>query len=202
MNTLQTLTGILGLSFVSGVNLYATILTVGLGIHFGWIHGLPNDLNILANPIVLTVAGIFYAAEFIADKVPFFTPIWDAVHTVIRPLGAAALALGAASDMNPLMKILAMIIGGSVALSTHSTKMGYRLLAHASPEPVSDSIFSMAEDAGVVGLVLLVYKHPETALVVIIGLLIVMVIVLYYAARMLRALFQRISGRVASWFAV
>ena len=196
MNTLQTLSGILGLSFVSGVNLYATILTVGLGIHYGWIHGLPDDLNILANPIVLTVAGLFYAAEFIADKVPFFTPIWDAIHTIIRPLGAAALALGAASDMNPLMKMLAMIVGGSVALSTHSTKMGMRIAAHAVPEPATHSAISVAEDVGVVGLTALTTIHPLVALPVIIALLFGVFFLMRTACRALAAA----ARRVGRWF--
>jgi len=196
MGTLQTLSGILGLSFVSGVNLYATILTVGLGLHYGWIHGLPDDLNILGHPVVLVIAGIFYAAEFIADKVPFFTPIWDAVHTVIRPLGAAALALGAASDMNPLMKTIAVIVGGSVALSTHSTKMGMRLAAHAVPEPATHSAISIAEDVGVVGLAALTTTHPLIALPVILLLMAGMLFLIRMAFRALGSMFRRI----ARWF--
>jgi hypothetical protein len=187
MGTLQTLSGILGLSFVSGVNLYATILTVGLGLRYGWIHGLPDDLNILSHPAVLIVAGVFYAAEFIADKVPFFTPIWDTVHTVIRPLGAAALAFGAASDMNPLMKVVAVLVGGSVALSTHSTKMGMRLAAHAVPEPVTHSAISIAEDVGVVSLAALAMTHPLVALPVTLALLVAVFFLIRMVFRALRA---------------
>ena len=196
MGSLQTLSGILGLSFVSGVNLYATILTVGLGLRYGWIHGLPDELNILAHPIVLIVAGVFYAAEFIADKVPFFTPIWDAVHTVIRPLGAAALALGAASDMSPMMKIVATLVGGSVALGTHSTKMGVRLMAHAVPEPVTHSVISIAEDVGVVSLAALAMTHPMIALPIVVVLLIVVVFLLRMVFRALTAA----ARRAARWF--
>ena len=195
MGSLQTLSGILGLSFVSGVNLYATILTVGLGLRYGWIHGLPDDLNILAHPVVLAVAGLFYAAEFIADKVPFFTPIWDAVHTVIRPLGAAALALGAASDMSPLMKIVATLVGGSVALSTHSTKMGVRLMAHSVPEPITHSVISIAEDVGVVSLAALAMTHPMIALPIVVVLLIVVFFLLRMAFRALAAA----GRRAARW---
>ena len=196
MGTLQTLSGILGLSFVSGVNLYATILTVGLGLRYGWIHGLPDDLNILAHPAVLMIAGVFYAAEFVADKVPFFTPFWDAVHTMIRPLGAAALALGAAADMSPLMKVVAVIVGGSVALSTHSTKMGVRLMAHAVPEPATHSAISIAEDVGVVSLAALAMTHPLIALPVFLVLLIGVFFVLRMAFRALAAA----ARRVGRWF--
>ena len=83
---LETLSSILGLSFVSGINLYAAVLTVGLGIRFGWLLGLPQEMQVLANPLVLTLAAAMYLAEFVADKVPFFTPIWDGIHTFIRPL--------------------------------------------------------------------------------------------------------------------
>ena len=198
MGSLQTLSGILGLSFVSGVNLYATILTVGLGLRYGWIHGLPDDLNILAHPVVLMVAGVCYAVEFIADKVPFFTPVWDAVHTVIRPLGAAALALGAASDMSPLMKVIAVLVGGSVALSTHSTKMGVRLMAHTVPEPVTHSAISIAEDVGVVALTTLAMTHPLIALPVFLGLLVAVFFLLRMAFRALAGA----ARRVGSWFSL
>ena len=196
MGTLQTLSGILGLSFVSGVNLYATILTVGLGLHYGWIHGLPDDLNILGHPLVLIIAGVFYAAEFVADKVPFFTPVWDAVHTIIRPLGAAALALGASSDMSPLMQIIAVLVGGSVALSTHSTKMGMRLAAHAVPEPATHSAISIAEDVGVFGLTALTMTHPLIALPVILLLMVGM----FFLLRMAFKALARAARRVVRWF--
>ena len=196
MGTLQTLSGILGLSFVSGVNLYATILTVGLGLRYGWIHGLPDDLNILSHPAVLIVAGVFYAAEFVADKVPFFTPIWDAVHTVIRPLGAAAIALGAASDLHPLMKVIAVLVGGSVALSTHSTKMGVRLMAHAVPEPVTHSAISVAEDVGVVSLAALAMTHPIVALPVFL----LRLIGVFFLFRMAFRALAGVARRAGRWF--
>lgn len=196
MGTLQTLSGILGVSFVAGVNLYATLLTVGLGLRYGWIQGLPDDLNILAHPAVLIVAGVLYTAEFIADKVPFFTPIWDTIHTVIRPLGAAALALGAAADMSPLMKAIAVLAGGSVALSTHSTKMGVRLMAHTVPEPATHSAISIAEDVGVVGLAALAMTHPLIALPVFLALLMVVFFLLRMAFRVLSAA----ARRAVNWF--
>ena len=200
MNPIPILSSVLGLAFASGVNLYAAVLVVGLGIRFGLISGLPGDLNTLANPIVLGVAGTMYFLEFFADKIPYVSVAWDSIHTFIRPVGGAALALASTAKLSPEMQALAMLAGGSVALGTHSTKMGYRLLAHASPEPVTDSVFSMAEDFGVVGLVLLTYKHPAVALAVIGALLAGMAIALPYLIRIIKLAFQGITGRIASWF--
>ena len=200
MGSLQTLAGILGMSVVSGINLYATILTVGLAIRYGWVTGLPQDLQVLANPVVLTAAGVMYAAEFIADKVPFITPIWDAIHTVIRPLGAGLLALGAAGNLDPAVQVLAALAGGSIALGAHSTKMGVRLAAHATPEPVSHSLISLAEDAGVVGLLILVWQHPLIAIPVIVALLGLFAWLLVVVVRGVRSLLRNALGRLRAAF--
>lgn len=200
MSAVQTLSSILGLSLASGVNLYAAVLVVGLGVRYGWISGLPAELHALAHPIVLIVAGVMYGLEFFADKIPFVSVAWDAIHTVIRPLGGAALALASASDMNPTMQVIAALAGGSLALGTHSTKMGYRLLGHATPEPVSNSIFSLAEDFGVVGLVLLVYKHPYIALGVVAGLLVAMALIAPVLFRTIVFLLSGLGGRFKSLF--
>jgi len=167
MGPLQTLAAILGLATVSGVNLYLTVLLVGLGQRFAWIHGLPTELAILSHPLVLGVAGVLYLLEFFADKVPFVTPIWDGLHTFIRPVGGALLALGAAAELHPLAKVLALLAGGTIALSTHGGKMGVRLLAHTSPEPASHSALSLAEDLGVAALLAMAYSQPAIALPVL-----------------------------------
>lgn len=174
MTTLNALSGVLGIALASGVNLYAAVLTLGLGLRYGWISGLPNELAVLQHPAVLIAAGVLYAAEFIADKVPFFTPIWDAVHTLIRPVGGALLALGAAAELHPLLQAAAVLFAGSVALGTHSSKMGIRLLAHSVPEPGTHSAISLAEDLGVIGLLLLAYNYPHIAIPVSLALLALM----------------------------
>lgn len=202
MNSIQTLSSILGLSFASGVNLYAAVLVVGLGTRYGWLSGLPSELQVLAHPLVLTIAGVLYFLEFFADKIPFVSVVWDSVHTFIRPLGGAALALASASGMSPFAQVLAMLAGGSIALGTHSTKLGYRLLAHASPEPVSNSIFSLAEDFGVVGLVLLVYKHPVAAIAVVLALLIAIALVAPFLIRAMTFLLRGFTARLTSLFGV
>lgn len=196
---LETLSSILGLSFVSGINLYAAVLTVGLGIRLGWLTGLPHGMEVLANPIVLILAGAMYLAEFVADKVPFFTPIWDGIHTFIRPLGAAILAMEAAGKLSPTAQVLAALAGGSIALGTHSTKAAARLIAHASPDPASHSAMSVAEDFGVVALLALTYKHPEIAVPLISALIIGVLVLLPVLLRVLRFTRRGVGGRVASW---
>jgi hypothetical protein len=174
MAPLPTLAGVLGLAVTSGINLYLSVLVTGLALRFHWVSGLPKELDLLAHPAVLTVAGLLYLLEFLADKVPFLTPVWDAVHTAIRPVGGALLALGAAGDLHPLARSLALLAGGTLALGTHGTKMGLRLAAHAAPEPGTHAALSVAEDLGVVGLLVLVYTHPKVALAVLAALLLLM----------------------------
>lgn len=200
MKSVEALSAIIGIAMVSGVNLYAAILTLGLGLRYGWISGLPPELAIVGHPAVLVAAGVFYLAEFVADKIPFFTPIWDGVHTVIRPIGAAMLAFGAASEMAPLAQVAAVLFAGSIALGTHSTKMGVRILAHAAPEPAAHSLLSVAEDIGVVALLLLAYQHPYIALPVLGALLAAMIAVLPLLLRILRFVVACALGRLFSFW--
>jgi hypothetical protein len=194
MNSAGIVASVLGLAVAAGLNLYAAVLTVGLGIRFGWLSGLPNELNILANTWVLGLAAAFYVAEFIADKVPFVTPVWDAIHTFIRPLGGALLAVGAAGEMDPAVKVAAGLVGGTLALGTHSTKMGVRLAAHAVPEPMTHSAISVAEDFSVVGLLLLAYTYPWVAMALVVILVVAMIILLPLLFRAVKALAARLFG--------
>ena len=198
MGQLQTLAAILGLSTVSGINLYLTVLLVGAGQRYGWIHGLPPDLAILSHPVVLGVAAILFLLEFLADKVPFITPIWDGLHTFIRPVGGALLALGAASELHPVAKVLALLAGGTIALGTHGSKMGVRLLAHTAPEPASHSALSVAEDVGVVGLLALAYSHPAIALPVLGVLLVATALLLPLLMRALAFVLTGFRGALRS----
>ena len=200
MGPIQTLAAILGLSTVSGVNLYLTVLLVGLGQRFAWIHGLPPDLAILSHPLVLLLAGSLFLMEFVADKVPFVTPIWDGIHTFIRPVGGALLALGAAADLHPLAKVLAMLAGGTIALSTHGGKMGVRLLAHTTPEPASHSALSVAEDVGVVALLALAYSHPAIALPVLAAILLATAFLLPLLLRAVVMVLHGFRGALCSLF--
>jgi len=192
MKTPEVIATVLGLAVASGLNLYAAVLTVGLGVRLGWLQGLPPELNILANPWILGLAGALYALEFIADKIPFVTPIWDAVHTFVRPLGGALLAVGATGQMNPMVQAAAGLIGGTVALGTHSTKMGVRLAAHAVPEPVTHSLISVSEDFSAIGLLLLAYHYPLVALGLLGVLIVTMILLIPFLYRVLKAMASRL----------
>lgn len=202
MDNWAILSNVLGLAIGAGVNLYAAVLVTGLGIRYGWLQDMPGDLAMLAHPAVLIVAGVMYLAEFAADKIPFFTPIWDAIHTFIRPVGGALLALSATANMDPMVKTLAMLGAGTLALGTHSSKMGFRLLAHATPEPAAHSLISVAEDFGVVMLLALAYQYPWVALPVLLAIVAAILAFVPFLVRILRFLLAGFSGRVASWFSI
>jgi hypothetical protein len=199
MGSLETWISLLGLPIASGINLYATILVLGLGQCFGWLTGLPQELEVLANPIVLGLAGVLYTIEFFADKIPYLDSLWDGLHTFIRPAGAAYLALQAAAEYGPEARLLAMLVGAALGLGAHSTKAGARLLVNTSPEPVSNSIVSVAEDFGVVGLLALMYTYPWAALGVVLALIALMAVITPLLFRMIRFLLAGVAGVVASW---
>lgn len=199
MAPIPSLAGILGLSVVSGVNLYLSILAVGLAERFHWVAGLPPDLQILGHPVVLITAGLLCLIEFFADKIPFVTVVWDGLHTFIRPVGGALLALGAAGRLDPTVQVLAMLAGGTIALGTHGTKMGVRMLAHSTPEPAAHSLISLAEDAGVIGLLALVYTHPYVAIPVLAAILLAILLLLPVLFRVLAFLLAGFKGLLMAW---
>ncbi len=200
MGGLETLISTLGLSFASGINLYATVLVVGLAQRFNWFPFLPEELAVLGDPIVLGIAGVLYALEFFADKIPFVSTVWDGFHTFVRPLGAAALALGAAEQAGPVWQVAAFLIGGAVALGSHSTKASARVLAHTAPEPTTHSVISIAEDVGVVGLLALVYTYPWAALAVLSVLLVAMAFVTPLLIRTIRFVLRTFFGALGALF--
>lgn len=200
MNALQSLAAILGLGFASGVNLYLGALVTGLAIRFHLVTNLPPELGILAHPVVLIAAGLLFALEFFADKIPVVASIWDAVHTFIRPVGGALLALGAAGHLAPSTQVLAALAGGTLALGTHSAKMGIRLAAHVTPEPATFTAISTAEDVGVTGLLVLAYTHPVPALIILAILILAIILLLPRLARILAFLLRALGGRLRSWF--
>jgi len=195
-----TLASVLGLSFAAGVNLYLSVLAIGLAIRFGWITNVPEEMEVLSHPAILGLAGFMYMAEFVADKAPFFTPIWDAIHTVIRPVGGALLAMQVSAGLNPVLQAAATLLGGAVALGSHSGKAGFRLLAHTNPEPASHSAISFAEDIGVLSLVGLAYSYPVVAIAIVALLLFAVALFTPILWRVLRFLASGISGRIRCWF--
>jgi len=162
MDVLQQLAMALGLSTLAGINLYLTVFVTGLAINQQWIALAPQyeALAVLGHPLVIVLAGVFYFVEFFADKVPWVDSAWDAVHTAIRPIGAALLSIQVLGEPTGLMMVVAGLLGGSVALTTHSAKSATRLLVNTSPEPFSNIAVSTAEDLAVIGGLSLLYLNP------------------------------------------
>jgi hypothetical protein len=165
METLQLLGTAMGLGAVAGINLYATVFAVGFGVATGMIHLSPHlqGLAVLGHPLVLIVAGTLYVVEFFADKIPWVDSAWDALHTFIRPLGAACLGAAALGSVDPALEVAAFLLAGGVALATHTTKAGVRLVTNGSPEPFSNIFLSLAEDVVAVAGVWLALAHPVLA---------------------------------------
>ncbi len=191
---LQTLGFTLGASFASGLNLYATVSMLGLLQRFNVIQ-LPPSLQILSNPIVLTVAITLFVVEFVADKVPYFDSIWHAVHTFIRPPAAALLAYGAFAEVPESWRIAAAMLAGSVALTSHGAKASARAAANASPEPFSNSILSLGEDALAVSLTWMATKHPLITIAIVTLLVALCVFLAFRLFRFLAKVLRRIIGR-------
>jgi hypothetical protein len=191
MNPVETLGLALGAGFSSGLNLYATIATLGLLQRFGVIH-LPEQLQVLAHPWVLGIAVALYIIEFLADKIPFVDTVWDAIHTVIRPPAAALLAYGAAGAAPPEWRWGAALLAGGVALTSHGTKASARAAANASPEPFSNWTLSFGEDVLAVSLTWLATVHPMASIVVVTLLIVLAVFVLFHLFKFLRRALQKL----------
>jgi Domain of unknown function (DUF4126) len=183
MNPIQTLSLVLGAGFSSGLNLYATVATLGLLQRFGVIH-LPAQLQILSHPIVLGVAVALYVVEFLADKIPYVDSIWQAVHTFIRPPAAAPEA----------WRWAAALLAGSIALTSHGTKASARAAANMSPEPLSNWALSFGEDMLAVWLTWFATAHPRIAVVVVIILVAISLYLLYHLFRFLRRTLQKLAA--------
>lgn len=187
MDTIELIGSTMGLGFLAGVRLYATILTLGLAIRFGWFHPGPMaaQLRILAEPMVLIAASVACAIEFFADKVAWVDSIWDSFHAFIRPIGAVAVSAAVLGSFDPVLKVTLIILCGGVALASHSSKAATRLLVNHSPEPFSNVAISLAEDALVPFGVWLSLRHPRIVLALVLTFLVVF---LWAAPKVFRAI--------------
>ena len=156
----------LGLACLAGINLYLTVFVTGLAINQHWIVLSPNyqSLEVLGHPWIITIAGILYFLEFFADKIPWIDTAWDAVHTVIRPIGGALLAIQVLGHSTPTFDVLVVLLAGTTSLVAHTAKASSRLVANASPEPFSNIGLSILEDVGVFGGLALIHYNPILAL--------------------------------------
>lgn len=158
-------------AFASGLNVYATIAVLGLCSHYGLV-ALPEQFRALDHPFVIGAALVMYVLEFVVDKIPWLDSIWDAVHTVIRPIGGAFVAVAALGQASPTATAIAALLGGSVAMTTHLTKAGTRAAANMSPEPFTNWILSVTEDVLAIGLTYAAIRHPNIALAIALVLLV------------------------------
>jgi Domain of unknown function (DUF4126) len=186
MERLHLLSVALGLAALAGLNLYLTVFATGLAVHYHWITlGTQyQSLAVLGDPLVLVISGTLFGLEFFADKIPWIDSIWDAVHTVIRPIGAVLLAIQVLGHPSPAFTVIVALLAGTTALAAHTAKATTRLVTNTSPEPFSNIGLSLGEDAAVIGGLALIYHHPLLALAIIAG---VLGIFFYFAPRLLRA---------------
>ena len=187
METLKLLSVGLGLAALAGINLYLTVFVTGLAIQQHWVvlSSQFQPLDVLANPAIIAISGALFFLQFFADKVPWVDSLWDSVHTVIRPIGGAFLAVHTLGHTSQAMEVIAALLGGGIALTTHTAKAGARLIANTSPEPFSNIGLSLGEDAAVIGGLALIHLHPFIAFVVFI---LALAAIYYFAPKLARGI--------------
>jgi hypothetical protein len=190
MEMLVSLGRTLGFSLTSGVNLYATVALLGLAARYDWV-ALPPQYDVFGNEWVIGLALALYAVEFIADKIPWVDTVWDTVHTFVRPVGGALVAMGTVGSASPTFEIVMGLLGGAVAAGSHFTKASTRVAANASPEPFSNWALSFFEDLFVLGLGMLALKYPLAAFVVTLAIVLTIVLAVRWIVRKLRGIRMR-----------
>jgi hypothetical protein len=191
MNPIETLGMALGAGFSSGLNLYATVATLGLLERFGVIH-LPQSLHALAHPAVLSIAVVLYIVEFFADKIPYLDTAWDAIHTFIRPPAAAFLAYAAAGAAPAEWRWAAALLAGGVALTSHGTKASARAAVNTVPEPFSNAALSFGEDVLAVWLTWMAAAHPLATTIIVVALVALSAFLLFHLFRFARRALQKL----------
>ena len=194
----QTITLTMGVAWASGINLYGTLLALGIMSNTGYVE-LPADLQIIGDPLVIAAAGLMYAVEFFADKVPGVDTGWDTLHTFVRIPAGALLAAGMIGDVTPAAELAAAIVGGSIAAGTHFTKAGSRVMINTSPEPVTNWTASLLEDIAVFVGIWAAIEHPY----VFIALLAVFILLMIWLLpklwrgikRILQFFIERFNGK-------
>ncbi len=191
----QTLALALGAGWASGINLYATILVLGLLGATGSLE-LPAGLEILTDPMVLFAAGLMYLVEFVTDKVPGVDTAWDSLHTFVRIPAGAMLAAGAVGELGPGADLAAAILGGGLAAASHAAKSGTRVLINTSPEPFTNWAASVTEDVGVIAGLLVALNHP----LIFLGLLALFLLLLVWLLPKIWRGIKRVFRFVARFF--
>jgi hypothetical protein len=183
-------------SFAAGLNVYATVLTLGVLARLHWVE-LPGGLEALQHWWVIVTSGVLFAAEFVADKIPGLDLIWNALHTFIRIPVAALLAFQASSHLSPALQLLATATGAGIALAAHGSKTAVRAAVTPSPEPVSNIALSTGEDVAAIGLSWLVTVHPWLAAATAAVLLVFAVAAARWVVRMIRGMLRKTQTALA-----
>jgi hypothetical protein len=181
------------ISLLSGWRIYLCVFATGLAMRTGWIE-LPqhlSGLDALANPWVIGISAVGLLAEFFADKIAWLDTIWDGVHSFVRPVGGALLAMAIVDPQDPAWQVASLLLGGSAALLSHGAKMGTRVVVNASPEPFSNIVVSSGEDIATGGLLLLVLANPIAAVAVAICLSLAAIALIVTLRRWIRRLRPR-----------
>jgi hypothetical protein len=190
MELLGSMGRTMGFSFAAGINLYATVAILGLASRYGWV-SLPPQYQVFDNSWIIGTALVLYVIEFVADKIPWVDSIWDGVHTVIRPIGGAAIAVATLGEESAATETIVALLGGALAASTHFSKAGTRAMANASPEPFSNWFLSIGEDVFVVSLGFLALKYPAAAAIVVFVCLALILALSVWMVRAIRRRFAR-----------
>ena len=193
---ISTIAIAMGASWVSGINLYATVATLGLLSRFAHLP-LPGELGVLTSWWVIGVAVVLYVIEFVADKVPYVDSTWDVIHTFIRVPAGAVLAASAFGDFDRSIQAIALLLGGGLALSSHGTKAATRAMLNASPEPVSNIVASIVEDiVAIVSVICAVFLPVLLFIIVGVGL-----VVSFLVFNRILRFFRRVANSIRGWFA-
>ena len=187
---------LVAVSFAAGLNVYATVATLGLLAHAG-VLPLPPALQLLSSWSVIAISGVMFVIEFSADKIPAFDLLWNALHTFIRIPVAALLAYGATATLSPWEQLLATIAGGAIALAAHAGKTAVRAAVTPSPEPLSNIALSLGEDGLAIFLTWFATQDPYGAMAVVGLFLVVIVLLTRWVVRSLRALFRGAGHELA-----
>ena len=188
---IETIGVIAGSGWASGLNLYLATLMLGIAGRAGWAD-IPE---VLTRTDVMIVAGALFVVEFFADKVPFFDSFWDAVHTFIRPLGAAAVGAVIAGDSGSVGAAVGGVLSGVLALDAHSAKASTRVLVNTSPEPVSNIAVSLFEDFSVAALVVLAVTYPVVTIVVVAILVVAATALTIWLWKVVRRAWKKVGER-------
>ena len=183
----------MGAAWASGINLYATIFMLGYMGMTGNIV-LPEELEVVSNPMVMTAAGFMYCVEFFADKIPGIDSGWDTIHTFIRIPAGAMLASSAVGDVTPAVELTSALLGGALAAGSHTTKAGSRLLINTSPEPVTNWTASISEDLVVIGGLWTALNHPVLFIIALVIFILLMIWLLPRLWRLIKHIFRRIGS--------